>query len=69
MTDFIPEPGRATNPNAVSPPDPVYRTCGECGASLEDAREAVVGAAFSCVLYETVYLCDCGHWYAGDVGP
>lgn len=53
------EPGPATDPNAVSPPDPVYATCDGCGSSLEDARLATFDHC-------PVYLCWCGRWHYED---
>ena len=66
MTAFIPESGPATDPNAVSPPDPAYATCDNCGASLEDARFAAVDRGPGILALHTmegVYLCPCGQWY------
>ena len=66
MTTFVPESGPATDPNAVSPPEPVYADCNNCGTSLENARLATVDHDPRFHAAETVYLCWCGRWHCED---
>ena len=66
MSTFVPELGPATDPNAVSPPDPAYATCPDCGASLEDAvmvRHDCGAGFLASHEYEVRYYCECAPWF------
>jgi len=56
--------GPATDPNAISPLDPNWGHCPNCGESQEDASPVwepppELGAG-------TLYLCYCRRWYTDD---